>query len=191
MLTPLALTAALPLSGAPAQSAATKPPARSAVTKPLTFRGMTVRIPRDWTVKKVGDSGLRVRTGPCSSHAAECPGFLLLGPKGIRWAYEGRSFEPDYPYHPSTGVQLCVPDKRYYEVTPQRPSVKGTRQIGAGHRASYRLWKVRCVTRVFKPSEPQVRYTQRTWYLPSSKILIVDQWSTPGLGGLLRRASWR
>jgi len=34
------------------------------------------------------------------------------------------------------------------------------------------------------------KLTQREWYLPQSKILVIDQWATPGLATILKNATW-
>jgi hypothetical protein len=36
--------------------------------------------------------------------------------------------------------------------------------------------------------QPATSYRQRVWYLPSSRILVVDEWSTPGLAEALAAA---
>jgi hypothetical protein len=33
-------------------------------------------------------------------------------------------------------------------------------------------------------------FQQRDWYLPVEKILIMDEYSTPGLGQILAAATW-
>ncbi|MEU6749718.1 hypothetical protein ABZ914_26195, partial [Spirillospora sp. NPDC046719] len=73
--------------------------------------------------------------------------------------------------------------------TADRLAPVGTRK------AEYREWRVPCYTRDdpdgFGPTRrTSVSYTERLWYLPQSKILIVDQWSTPGLDRILADATW-
>jgi len=38
--------------------------------------------------------------------------------------------------------------------------------------------------------KPETSYRQRVWYLPSSRILVVDEWWTPGLAGVLAAATF-
>ena len=63
-----------------------------------------------------------------------------------------------------------------------RPAKRGTAKVG-GKDAVYREWKVGCVDA--RTGEPETSYTQRVWYLKASGILVVDEWSTPGLGAVL------
>ncbi|MEU4699960.1 hypothetical protein [Nonomuraea dietziae] len=178
MLMTLAVTASLVLSGTPSAA------------EPVSFRGATIQVPSSWKVKKTDWGALHVLTGGCGRRAMECRGFWLLGPSGIKHASENNPFRVDQPYHPSSGVMPCTHDKRYYSSPmPAKPSVSGLRQVGSGHKAYYRQWKVTCHTERGKPTK--ISYPQRIWYLPSSKILVVDEWDTPGLGAMLRRASWR
>ncbi|MFD1939150.1 MULTISPECIES: hypothetical protein [Nonomuraea] len=179
MLMTLAVTASLVLTGAHTD------------TQSLSFRGATIKVPAAWKVKKSGFGSVHVITGPCSKKAVDCQGFWLHGPQSIKYASEGNPFRVDQPYHPSSGVMECTHDKRYYSSPlPEKPTVSGLRQVGSGHKAYHREWKITCHSQqTFKPTK--VTYPQRIWYLPASKILIVDEWSTPGLGAALKRAVWR
>ncbi|MFI0486139.1 serine/threonine-protein kinase [Actinomadura sp. 9N215] len=62
-------------------------------------------------------------------------------------------------------------------------------------RAEYREWTVPCYTREgpsgYGPTRrTRFTYVERHWYLPLSKILIVDVWNTPGLQRILQSAEW-
>ncbi len=35
-----------------------------------------------------------------------------------------------------------------------------------------------------------ISYTERIWYLPQSRVLIVDLWGTPNLDKILAKATW-
>ncbi|GIH69877.1 hypothetical protein [Sphaerimonospora thailandensis] len=61
---------------------------------------------------------------------------------------------------------------------------------GPGHKAYYREWRGQCVG-MKPPNKVKTRFYQREWFLPTSKILVVDQWNTPGLSGILKSAAWR
>ncbi|MEV0584304.1 hypothetical protein [Nonomuraea sp. NPDC050310] len=178
MLTTLAVTASLLLTGAPAHGTA---------TKPLTFRGMTLQIPKTWKVAK-DVWGLHVKTGRCDRRAAECRGFHLVGPEGISYGRHGNPYRPDAQYHPGNGLSACLPDKRYVEDFPGKLLESGLRPAGAGRKAAYSVWRVGCSTQTGKWTS--LSYRERVWYLPTSKILVFDQWSTAGLGSILGRASW-
>lgn len=180
MITALTLTAALLLSGAQADTG----------TKAFTFRGMTLQIPTSWKVKQGTLGTVHVLTGGCSSKATECEGFWLYGPVGIRYATEGGTYDPNEPFHPSTGVTECTLNKHYWsEPQPSKPSVSGLRPMGAGHKATYRQWQIDCHTPKGKPTK--VGYPQKVWHLPKSKILVVDEWSTPGLERIFKGAAWK
>ncbi|MGV9303982.1 hypothetical protein [Nonomuraea sp. NPDC003727] len=195
MLMTLAVTASLALSGAPAGASAGAPAgalagAPAGATQSVTYRGATITLPASWKVEKADSGAVHVITGSCSRRATECQGFWLMGPQYIRYATEGNPFRVDEPYHPSSGVMECVRDRRYYSSPmPVKPQVSELRPVGAGHKAYYRQWKITCHTPSGKPTS--VTYPQRIWYLPASKILVVDQWSTPGLNAALTRAVWR
>ncbi|NUR90375.1 MAG: hypothetical protein HOY71_40390 [Nonomuraea sp.] len=179
MLMTLTLSAALVLTGTPAQA-----------TKPVSFRGFTIQVPIGWKVKKDAIGGLDVVTGACSKRAVECPGFSIGGPRAIAYASEGGPYRAGQPYHPSSGVMECVPDRRYWEgVPPVRPSRAANVRVGAGHRARFTEWKLNCRTKTGKPTS--VSFTQRIWYLRKENILVVDQWKTPGLGTILAMAVWK
>ncbi|MEU5864938.1 MULTISPECIES: hypothetical protein [unclassified Nonomuraea] len=179
VLMTLTLSAALVLTGTPAQA-----------TKSVSFQGFTIQVPVSWKVKKDPVGGLDVVTGACSKQAMECPGFSIGGRQAIAYASEGGPYRAGQPYHPSSGVMECVPDKRYVEgVAPLKPSRAATVQVGKGHPARFTEWKLTCQTKTSKPTS--VAYTQRIWYLRKEKVLVVDQWKTPGLGDILAKAVWR
>ncbi|MDR8414548.1 hypothetical protein MTP10_38210 [Nonomuraea sp. 3-1Str] len=161
---------------------------------PLRLRdGLTLSLPGGWKVYGKGD-WIRVVTGSCpkpgSGYAgSECDSFWILGPKAIELG--GEVFEPytaERPFYPATDVQPCPHDRRWGERLGAA-RVKGLRQVGPGHKAYYREWKATCVT--YDGAEVRSRWIQREWYLPRTKVLVVDQWNTPGLAGVLKRATWR
>jgi hypothetical protein len=173
MITALTLAASLMVSPA-------------AATKPITFGKLTIQVPAKWKVKKHG-GGYHVLTGGCSKRAAECDGFWLLGKEAIKYAKEAGPYALDHPYHPSTGVMYCVKDKRYWSSPmPQKPSVTGYKQVG-DRKAHYTEWKITCSDNG-RPTK--VTYPQRLWYLPKSKLLVVDEFKTPGLARILKAAAW-
>ncbi|SEK24674.1 hypothetical protein [Nonomuraea pusilla] len=174
MILSVALSASLALTGSPAHAA----------TKPVTFQGFTIQVPIQWHAKKEGVN-LRVITGVCSPQAAECQSFLLGGPQAVKYASEGGPYRPDQPYHPSSGVTECVPVKKYN--SGQATRVRTSKAVfGAGQRARFTEWKVSC-----DGSELNVAsYTQRVWYVKAKKVIVVDHWKTPGLGGILAKAVW-
>jgi hypothetical protein len=154
----------------------------------LTFRRLTIRLGRGWRAGGGGDHVEVATSRACrrSAGRVDCPGFLLLGPSQIAIASELAPFDPDQVWHPGSGVEGCPQDRDgLAEVTPTRPTKRGVAKVG-GKDAVYREWRVGCVDA--RTGEPEASYTQRVWYLKASRILVVDEWSTPGLREALAAA---
>jgi hypothetical protein len=154
----------------------------------LTFRGLTIRLERSWRAGGGGDH-VEVVTGRACRRSAggvDCPGFLLLGPTQIAIASELAPFDPDRVWHPGTGVEGCPQDRDgLAEVTPTRPAKRATAKVG-GRDAVYREWRIGCVDA--RTGKPKASYRQRVWYPERPGILVVDEWSTPGLARVLAEA---
>jgi hypothetical protein len=152
---------------------------------PLTFRRLTLRLAKGWRAGGGGDHVEVTTSRACrrSAGGVDCPGFLLLGPTQIAIGSELSPFDPDKVWHPGPGVEGCPEDRDgLAEATPTRPARRGTAKVG-GKDAVYREWRVGCVDA--RTGEPKAGYTQRVWYLKASGILVVDEWSTRGLGAVL------
>ena len=153
--------------------------------RPLTFRGLTLRLRGSWRAGGGGDQ-VQVVTGQACRRSAggvDCPGFLLLGPSQIAIASELSPYDPERPWHPGAGVEGCPQDRDgLAETTPTRPARQGTAKVG-GKDAVFREWRIGCVDA--RTGKPKAGYTQRVWYLKAAGILVVDEWSTPGLGQVL------
>ena len=157
---------------------------------PLTFRRLTIRLGRGWRAGGGGDQVEVATSRACrrSAGRVDCPGFLMLGPTQIAIASELTPYDPDQVWHPGSGVEGCPQDRDgLAEVTPTKPAKRGVAKVG-GKDAVYREWRVSCVDA--RTGEPEASYTQRVWYLKASKILVVDEWSTPGLGEALAAAKF-
>jgi len=157
--------------------------------KPLTFRGLTIRPLASWRAGGGGDHVEVATSRACrrSAGGVDCPGFLLLGPSQIAIASELSPYDPDRPWHPGAGVEGCPQDRDgLAEVLPSRPAKRGKAEV-AGQDAVYREWRVRCVDA--RTSKPEEGYVQRVWYLEKPEILVVDEWSTPGLEEVLAAAT--
>ena len=155
---------------------------------PLTFRRLTIRLGRGWRAGGGGDHVEVATSRACrrSAGRVDCPGFLLLGPSQIAIASELAPYDPDQVWHPGSGVEGCPQDRDgLAEVTPTKPAKQGMAKVG-GKDAVYREWRVGCVDA--RTGEPEASYTQRVWYLKASRILVVDEWSTPGLSEALAAA---
>jgi hypothetical protein len=168
-------------------------PAAAAPAQPLTFRGMTLYVPIQWEVHRFGADAVQVVTGKCGKprgwSTPECDSFYLLGPKLIKIGAEGWGpYTGKRPFYTASDVQPCPFDDKYGEIIGPKVS-RGLRQVGPGHKAAYNAWQAKCVS--YSSTKVYKRFTQREWYLPKSKILVVDQWNTPGLSDTLKHADWR
>jgi hypothetical protein len=151
----------------------------------LTFRRLTIRLAPGWRAGGGGDHVEVATSRACrrSAGGVDCPGFLLLGPSQIAIASGLAPYDPDRVWHPGAGVEGCPQDRDgLAEETPTRPAKRGVAKVG-GKDAVYREWRIRCVDA--RTGEPEAGYTQRVWYLKASQILVVDEWSTPGLKDVL------
>jgi hypothetical protein len=157
----------------------------------LGFRAMTIRLQPGWRATRDGPDRVTVAGGGTCRRSAggvDCPGFLLLGPSQIAIAYELGPYRPDRVWHPGTGVEGCPADRDgLVEQPPTRPRTAGFARVGT-RQAVYRDWEVTCLDA--GTLKPRTSYRQRVWYLPSSKILVVDEWSTPGLAAVLAAATF-
>lgn len=187
-----AVTAAVMLVPAPFTPAAAVSSAVSADgTHPLKLRGgLTLHLPSGWKAYRKGD-WIRVVTGKCASPTfmfgtSGCDSFWVLGPEAIKVGYELGPYTGEEPYNPGTGVELCPQNDAYYQHL-HNAKVIARRQVGPGHKADYMEWWATCAT---SKGKPKLSYTQREWFLPRTGVLVVDQWSTRGLSGVLARATW-
>jgi hypothetical protein len=157
----------------------------------LTFRAMTIRLLPGWRATRDAADRVTVASGGACRRSAggvDCPGFLLLGPSQIAIGHELGPYRPERVWHPGTGVEGCPADRDgLVERTPARPRTAGFAKVGT-RQAVYRDWRIVCLDA--GTLQPESSYRQRVWYLPSSRILVVDEWSTPGLAGVLAAATF-
>jgi hypothetical protein len=186
------LTVAAVLATPSAASAASDSSAGQA--KILSFRGMNLKIPADWRVYRKGDSVVVVTGLLCKRpepFVPDCEGFWIFGPRaymnvpvgGGSITYTGKT-----QFHPFSGVIPCPFNSKLSWYPGEKAGYRGLRQIGSGHKAKYTTWPNRCVTN--DTGRTTAKWTQREWFLPTSKILVVDVWNTYGLSGVLKRATW-
>ncbi|WP_182905122.1 hypothetical protein [Microbispora sp. H13382] len=156
--------------------------------------GLTLEIPRAWRVYRSADQ-VHVVTGACAKpkgHYFEprCRGFWVMGAKTLKTGGEGfRRYNPvDGPFYPAVDVAPCPTDPKLGHVLGKAIAV-GHRNIGEGHKAHYRVWPGRCVTN--DDATEKSTFKQREWYLPKERLLVVDQWATPGLATVLQNATWK
>ncbi|MEW9553806.1 hypothetical protein [Nonomuraea sp. NPDC050783] len=175
------LTAALPAQAATAPAQALKLRA-----------GLTLYIPIRWVVHRFGADNVQVVTGKCGKPKGwgtpECDAFYILGPSYIKRGAEGFGpYTGKNPFYTASDVQPCPYEDKWGESIGSKVT-RGLRQVGPGHKAAYNAWKATCVT--YDRGTTKGHFTQREWYLPKSKILVVDQWNTPGLADTLKHADW-
>lgn len=171
--------------------------ANAAPAQQLKLRGgLTLYVPIKWKVYGGGTDYVHVVTGKCAHPGGgfftpDCKGFWIFGPKAIKTGAEG--FGPYNAqrggYYPASDVQRCPADGRLLRGERIGRHVKGLRQVGPGHKAHYHEFTTRCRTHSGKST--RTRFTTREWYLPATKVLVVDEWKTPGLTDTLRNADWR
>ncbi|MER7211424.1 hypothetical protein [Streptosporangium sp. NPDC000239] len=158
----------------------------------LTFRGMTLKLPSGWRVYG-GADGVKVVTGRCAKpHSAyftpNCEAFWVFGPKQIKYGRELFSaYRGDQPYYPATDVQRCPFDAKSGQ-TFGNAYASGLRQVGRGHKAAFKGWRGECYS--YNGSKRTGTFHQREWFLPTSKILVVDVWDNPRLASVLAAATW-
>jgi len=131
------------------------------------------------------------------NYTTNCASFAVLGDTWIHppRTREMQSYEPIAPFHPGTDPShVCPTDPLKYNGVraplPQKPQVQKLAPVGS-HQAEYREWRERCWDYGAADSKQgQVYFVQRLWYLPQSKILIIDEWNTPRLDKILEQATW-
>ncbi|GAA3447797.1 hypothetical protein [Planomonospora venezuelensis] len=200
-----ASAAPAPVSAAPAPVSAAPAPASAAPglpataglsapgTKAFSFRGMNLKIPAGWKVHRDGDR-IVVATGTCKRpdpFASNCRSFWVFGPKAFTRVPVGGgylTYTGKRQFHPFSGVVPCPFDEKTAWMPGEKATSTGLRTVGRGHKAKYTAWANTCVTN--SGGRRTASFTQHEWFLPTSKILVVDVWSTPGLSDVLKRATW-
>ncbi|MFB4309065.1 serine/threonine-protein kinase [Actinomadura sp. GTD37] len=126
-----------------------------------------------------------------------CPGFLVISEPWRNDATTGwRGFSPSGPWGPETEAFRTCPRRGDLNgigvgADRERPVRTGTAAVGT-RQAQYREWRLRCSfwtgPKQFQPAGPS--YVQRYWYLAQPRLLILDEWDTPGLDKILTKAAW-
>lgn len=163
--------------------------------KPLDFNGMSLRVPYTWSGITDDANGGRVHVVTGNScdkkgypEADTCRGFWLFSAEDIARGDEGGPFTAGRPFYPQTDSVPCPIKPSAFQTTNDAPTVQNFMQVGTGHRADYREWKITCISPAGGAEEGS--FTQKTIYLPESKILVVDNWDTFGLTTRLEQATW-
>ncbi|WP_067482069.1 serine/threonine-protein kinase [Actinomadura hibisca] len=179
---------------------------------PMTVGRIKLSAPKGWrtiTLAEKQGSAFRVDVGgKCKGKPTEfdayakktaymtrCPGFAVLGESYIKEQPDmpRPGYRRDQPFHTATDPShLCPADPDKYNGLKVdanwKPAVRKLAPVGS-HRAEYVEWNLKCMDYAgkYKGTAP---LRQRIWYLPESKILIVDEWDVPGLPEILARAEW-
>lgn len=201
-------SAATGTPGAPAPSSPTASGHRTQAHKPsapppeLVTRSAKPKRPQG-TPHRVGPlvltlrHGWRVLSGPahgdvyvatasCTHVSLSCRGFRLVGASGIAHGNRGHRFRANHPFLPKAHGVRCPGDPRLTERAPKKPKAAGYWPIGS-KRSVYHQWTIRCVN---AHHHVKGTFSQWTWYLPKSHVLVVDEWDTLTLGTILRWAKW-
>ncbi|MEV4256472.1 hypothetical protein AB0J52_25200, partial [Spirillospora sp. NPDC049652] len=196
-------------------AAASAPPAKA-----LAVGRISLRTPVPWTVHPIKngtatetfqDSYLVGQSAGCAPQSSgrfstydlpHCKGYLVMGPSfsARHDQYLAGRFSPDDTFGGlfTEDKGMDCPADASLRVSDAKHGASRTvsRSASVGSRkARYFEWTVPCWTRTstdehgFK-TRTSTTYTERIWYLPESKILIVDFWRTPGLENVLAKATW-
>jgi hypothetical protein len=178
-----------PASGeAPSTAPTTPPPGATRVP----FGDVTFLLPAGWVVAhQGGDAGAETMciapAGNSGPRYEDCAGLLLYhgdlpGYRGGRYVRDGTwGFAhgeepapcPVASPDPGTGADDVV----VAGAVGKRPIDTGLRDVG-DHRADYDQWFARC-------RESNFTFTPRAWYLPTSRVVILDVLGHPETGDIL------
>lgn len=186
------------------------PTVRSA---PMSLGRFTISAPVTWKRRAVpdtygyGDSYHVTIPGRCSPnpyHPKEqiCPTFDV-GYKNTLIPQLQPTFYPDRPLidHPHDGGPSgCPADRNLLTggLSSGAELVDKTPKTIGGRRVTYREWKIPCYEKKRMSDDyydlgarTGVSFTERLWYLPDPRLLVVDHHQTPDLAAILDKASWR
>jgi hypothetical protein len=173
---------------------------------------LTITPPQGW--KRLDDEQQKdsyhlVISGTCGYDGAAqlsgCHSVHVLGAAYVAPNPNSDNALPIQPYQPDephAGQYLqdngyeCPADKNLRAATTKQGAKlvkQGTAQVG-GKTAQYREWEIPCWTKDPESGQPKAKsatvYTERDWYVTDEKVLIVDEWKTAALQGLLTKATW-
>ncbi|GAA3973077.1 hypothetical protein GCM10023085_64410 [Actinomadura viridis] len=178
----------------------TTPPGR-----PMTLARLRLSVPLGWTSRRFRPSGEsfgitvpgRCRKALTRVSGTACPGFEVLDRDSMGWGgteLNDGTYKRGQYFNPVNDISgFCPVDpEKYLSTRPERLVKKGLAPVG-NRQAEYYEWQVRCYE--FRANgagliRSNVTFIQRTWFLPRSVILIVDDWNVKELPGVLARATW-
>jgi hypothetical protein len=186
------------------QSTATRPGASPAIPSTLLLGHLIMRAPANWRVTYSDTRGdYTVSTGSCDEDAllgsmggSRCPSFSMIVGAGAVASQvpTEQTYNPGEPYLPSPGVLGCPgePGGRWQRLGPSNAYHESFAHITSTGTAYYTVWEIGCGPASAGGSPTgSFHFEQRDWYLPVSQILIVDEYSIPGLATVLANATWR
>jgi hypothetical protein len=183
----------------PPAATSAPPSGGPAGTTTLRLGPLSLRVPAAWRITYRDAQGdYTVSTGSCAGDdltgaeaGSACPSFSLISGAGptSAGAPGTHSYVPGQFYTTSTGATGCPaePTGVWLRDAPAQPLSSGYAPVTATRTADYTVWQFGCQHAVGSIS---FYFQQRDWYLPDSRILIVDEYSTPGLAQILAAATW-
>jgi hypothetical protein len=189
----------------PAGRAAQKGQPRSAAAPATLLLGhLVMRAPASWRVTYSDAKGdYTVSTGNCRDDAllgsmggARCPSFsMIVGAGGAAGPVPTvQTYSRGRPYNPSAGILGCPgkPAAQWQRLGPRNAYHESFAHITRSGTAYYTVWRIGCgPAGPAGPAAASFYFEQRDWYLPVSRILVVDEYSIPGLAAVLAAATWR
>ncbi|GAA4097265.1 serine/threonine-protein kinase [Actinomadura miaoliensis] len=179
----------------------------AAPTRTLTLGALRVKAPVAWKAHRYNTEGASYKVELPNSSCTplgtakdplmvgredECPGFEVLDEYGMGWKRErdASSYVPGRPYIPSNDPgHVCPPaQKKYAMAVPAGRKQRVAAKVGTRD-AQHEEWRFECMGNDLN-GHTGVFFTQRLWYIPQAKVLILDEWGMPGLDQVLRDATW-
>jgi hypothetical protein len=195
----IAVVVAAPTKQAPAP----KPtPAATIVLQSFSYQTMKLQLPQTWkTTTFTFDTGDQVGISPGNGcHIGDywqtgCPHVRIMGSKSITFYFgDGSPYNTKSGgYFPAGGIMQCPGTKLWmYGLSPTygRSTWKAVR-IG-GRDARYWQFQVPCGPKMPTGTADKATFsfTQREWYLPQAKILVITNGPIPGWDAILTAAQW-
>jgi hypothetical protein len=184
---------------APAAPGGSASPGHNAGTRTVRFGPLILRIPATWYVNYHDAQGdYTISTTACNGddlvgaeRGSGCPSFSLIadaGPTGSPSGVATHAYAPGQEYTATTRAGGCPGKYRpWLREVPAKLYSSGYAPVTSTRTADYTVWQFGCHHAAGAPS---FYFQQRDWYLPDSRILIVDEYSIPGLAHILATATW-
>jgi hypothetical protein len=192
-------------SGDSTSIAASSPPSG---TKTLQVGQLILQVPDAWRITySDGQGDYTVSTGDCAGtpligaeDGSSCAAFSLISNAGPTSGSTStaKTYDLDAPYEapyttntiPPSGPS-CPGDQvpgTWLRVGTDKPYYSGFAAVTTSKTANYTVWQFNCLSVARKS---KAAFQQRDWYLPMSKILIVDEYSIPDLSEVLATGTWQ